>query len=336
MLKRFLNKIIYLINILVGVLFALSFIMPYVSLKLIPVLAVISLGIPLLFILNLLFVMYWVWRAKKHFIISLSLILIGLIVFDSFYQFEPKTQLVPAHSIELMSYNTRLFNKYQWKEQEDIPQEILSFVENQDPDVICLQEFDMDYKNAFKNYPYSVFSDKADKSIQAIFSKYPILNTQVLEFESSSNSALYADIQVANYTLRVFNIHLQSLGVSADPQKISTEEPQRLLRRMSSMFSKQEDQAKLIQSELDESPHFNIVAGDFNNTQFSRVYRLIKGDMNDSFIERGSGFGRSFDFKLFPMRIDFILSDNRLEVVEYQNFDVSYSDHYPLVSTLSL
>ena len=58
--------------------------------------------------------------------------------------------------------------------------------------------------------------------------------------------------------------------------------------------------------------------------------------MSDSFIQRGSGFGRSFDFKLFPMRIDFILSDARLDVVDHQNYDVSYSDHFPLISTLSL
>lgn len=336
MLKRLLYKIIYFFNLFFAAVFALSFIMPYVPLKVVPIIAVISLGIPLLFIVNLLFCIFWIWKAKKHFLISLSLIIIGLIVFDSFYQFEPKAEFVPSQSIDVMSYNTRLFNKYQWVDQDDIPQDIISFIEDKNPDVICLQEFDMEYKDAFELYPYQVFSNADKKSVQAIFSKYPIKTSKLIEFESSRNAALYADIQVSSYTLRVFNIHLQSLGVSADPEAISNEETQRLVRRMSSMFSKQEDQAELIRSELDASPHYNIVAGDFNNTQFSRVYRLIKGDMSDSFIQRGSGFGRSFDFKLFPMRIDFILSDARLDVVDHQNYDVSYSDHFPLISTLSL
>src|SRR6056300_977232 len=336
MLKRFLNKFIYLLNLVVAVFFVLSFIIPYVPLKIFPILAVVSLGIPLLFIVNIFFCIYWIFKAKKHFVISLSLIVIGLLVFDSFYQIEPKTELVPSHSIDIMTYNTRLFNKYDWMDDENIPDEIIHFINEQHPEVLCLQEFDMDYKDAFEEYPYQVFSkEDNNKSIQAIFSKYPIKDFKVLDFESSNNAALYADLQVANYTLRVFNVHLQSLGVS-DPNAISNQEPKRLLKRMSSMFSKQEEQAALIRSEIDASSHFNIVTGDFNNTQFSRVYRLIKGKMNDSFIERGSGFGRSFDFKLFPMRIDFILTDDRLEVVDHQNFDVSFSDHYPISSTLSL
>lgn len=336
MLKRFLNKFIYLLNILVGIVFALSFLMPYVPLKFVPFLAVLSLGIPLLFIVNLLFCVYWIWKAKKHFVISLSLIIIGLLVFDSFYQFEPKTELVPSHSIDIMSYNTRLFNKYGWMKDEEIPEKLIRFINEQNPEVLCLQEFDMSYKNAFEEYPYQVFSDEdSNKSIQAIFSKYPIKNSKVIEFESSNNAALYADLQVANYSLRVFNIHLQSLGVS-DPEALTNQEPKRLVKRMSSMFSKQEAQAQLIRSQIDSTPSYSIVAGDFNNTQFSRVYRLIKGAMNDSFIERGSGFGRSFDFKLFPMRIDFILTDQRLEVVEHQNFDVLYSDHYPISASISL
>jgi len=336
MVSRFWNKLLYGINIVVGIAFVLSLIMPYISLKLIPILSVLSLGIPLLFIVNSLFVIYWIWKTKKHFILSLSLILIGLLVFDSFYQFESQTTIVPAHSIDVMSYNTHLFNKYHWKDQDNIPEQILTFIDQHDPQVLCLQEFDMNYKDAFTSYPYHAFSEEHNKSVQAIFSKYPIINAQTINFEASSNAALFADLKVANYTLRVFNIHLQSLGVSSDPELISNQEPQRLLKRMSSMFSKQEDQAQLIRAKLDESPYYNIVAGDFNNTQYSRVYRLIKGDMNDSFIQRGSGFGRSFDFKLFPMRIDFILSDKHLEVVRHQNFKVSYSDHYPLMSTLNL
>ena len=54
------------------------------------------------------------------------------------------------------------------------------------------------------------------------------------------------------------------------------------------------------------------------------------------FIEKGKGFGRTLDFHKLPMRIDFILADPAFEVKSHTNYDVVYSDHYPIMASFKL
>ena len=79
-----------------------------------------------------------------------------------------------------------------------------------------------------------------------------------------------------------------------------------------------------------------IISGDFKNSAFSYIYNPVKGDLKDTFKEKGNGFGRTYDFKFFPLRIDFILADQSFEVDSFKTFDVEYSDHYPIMTRLSL
>ena len=79
-----------------------------------------------------------------------------------------------------------------------------------------------------------------------------------------------------------------------------------------------------------------IVSGDFNNTPYSYVYRKIKGNMIDAFQEGGNGFGRTFDFKYFPVRIDFILVDESFKVNGFKTYEEKLSDHYPILTKVNL
>jgi endonuclease/exonuclease/phosphatase family metal-dependent hydrolase len=79
-----------------------------------------------------------------------------------------------------------------------------------------------------------------------------------------------------------------------------------------------------------------IVCGDFNNTAYSYVYKEIKGDLQDAFVEAGNGFGRTFNFKFFPIRIDFILADQSFDINAFKTFDVELSDQYPIMANVKL
>ena len=57
--------------------------------------------------------------------------------------------------------------------------------------------------------------------------------------------------------------------------------------------------------------------------------------MVDAFKASGNGFGRTFNFKFFPLRIDFILVDDAFTVNSFKTYDVELSDHYPVKTTLS-
>ena len=73
-----------------------------------------------------------------------------------------------------------------------------------------------------------------------------------------------------------------------------------------------------------------------NNSAFSYVYRNVKGNLNDSFEEAGKGFGETYNFKYYPSRIDYILTDKSLQVKSFTNYSkFKNSDHYPIIARLS-
>jgi endonuclease/exonuclease/phosphatase family metal-dependent hydrolase len=78
-----------------------------------------------------------------------------------------------------------------------------------------------------------------------------------------------------------------------------------------------------------------IILGDFNNTAYSYIYKQFKNQgYKDAFEISGEGFGKTFDFKFFPLRIDFILVDENIELVDFSNFSHKYSDHYPIKASV--
>jgi endonuclease/exonuclease/phosphatase family metal-dependent hydrolase len=107
-------------------------------------------------------------------------------------------------------------------------------------------------------------------------------------------------------------------------------------KRIITAFVKQEEQAMLIRQHMAKSPHRAILCGDFNNTQFSRAYRILKGEMTDSYLARGSGFGTTFLLKFLPLRIDAILSDPSLTVESHKNYRKRMSDHFPVMASISI
>ena len=110
-----------------------------------------------------------------------------------------------------------------------------------------------------------------------------------------------------------------------------------LISRLGSTFKDQQYQAELVADHMSKSPYKALLCGDFNNTIYSYVYRILKSDMLDAFDVAGTGFGRTFKFKYFPFRIDFILADPVIKVRKFSSFnEVSYSDHFPIMSEFVL
>ena len=56
--------------------------------------------------------------------------------------------------------------------------------------------------------------------------------------------------------------------------------------------------------------------------------------MQDAFRERGNGLGTTFLFEKYPMRIDYILASEALEILSFETVDKSFSDHFPVRATV--
>ena len=330
---NFFDKLIFLFNSLAASLLLFSYILKFLPPQTFKLISILSLFVPLLLILNLFFCLYWLLKFKKQ--ILLSLLVLGICFSDIrlFVNFNLNNDFSNGNLVDVMSYNVHLLNIYGWIDTDDVPLKLETFLKKESPDILCIQEFESSIPLEL-NYEYSFAPEPNNKSELLVFSKFPIIKTGIIEFEKSSNRAIFCDLKVKSDTIRVYNVHLQSTGIIPGDVSFNAENTERVSKRLSSSFVLQQIQAEMICSHMKSSPYKNILCGDFNNTAHSYTYQTISREMKDSFRQAGNGFGRTFDFDYFPLRIDFILADSSFEIISHKTFPVKYSDHFPISSTI--
>ena len=335
----FFDKIIFILNSLTALILLVSCMVPFVPADEFPFISVLSLGVPILIAANLLFLLYWLLRRKKQAWLSFSILVLGYFILGSFIGFGSTEDEALETDLKVMSFNVRSFNRYGGIDEPNIFKKTLEFVLEEDPDVICIQEIDYTRSEAFKErYPFQYvrYITNQHRVLMGIFSKFEIVKSSTFDWPNSHNNGSYADIVYEGDTLRVYNLHMESLQITASKESVVKEAKPRLYKKLSGIFKKQSLQAKFFAKRRDSVTYKTIVCGDFNNTQFSNSYRIVKGDMNDTFLEKGSGLGTTYSFLGLPYRIDFILADPVFEVKSHQNYDVKFSDHFPVMASFSL
>lgn len=329
----FIDTCLYLVNSVLATILFIGYIVPYIAPKTFALLSVFSVVTPIFILLNILFCGYWILRLKKQFMVSAIVLLLGLQHCIALYQFGAKNEATP-NEVSLLSYNVRLFNIYQWTKEKDIEQKLKTYINTQSVDIVCLQEY---HKNTRKinSYKYQYIRHNGGTIGQAILSNHKFVNKGNLNFSNSSNNSIFADIKINNDTIRVYNIHLESLKIDKNKEVLDAIDPEKLVTKFTYRFKKQMTQVEQIIAHEATSPYKTIIAGDFNNTAFSWIYKTLKNNKKDAFVEAGSGFGKTFDF-IFPYRIDFILLDDTFKVNTYESSTVAYSDHFPIVTRFEI
>lgn len=333
------GKFIYFINAIFALLLLLSLLVPYVSPKQFPLVSVLSLVVAPLILINILFVGYWLLRLRKQLLLSAITLALCFVQFNSFYRIpfftsesEPK-----AKQLRLMSYNVRSFNSNKWIKDVAVPQQIEALITNENPDIISFQEYDKRHGLKFSGFPYKYIKLKREKGAfgQAIYSKYPIVNQGSLDFEKTSNNAIFVDIVKETDTIRIYNLHMESLHIKSDDLDFNQEASKKLVRRIANSFQIQQIQMEKVVAHKNKSSYKTIVTADLNNTAFSYNYRKINTGMNDAFAKAGSGLGTTYILKNIPLRIDFILADQRFEINKFTTYTEELSDHFPISTVLS-
>lgn len=335
---RLLDKLLFIFNSLLAFALLLAYLLPHIPPKSFPFLSVLSLGVPLLILGNLLFLLFWAIRLKRQFLLSLLVLAVGYNHILSWIQFSGAGEN-NDDDLKIMSYNVRMFNAYKWVDDDEIPQKITNFIQEKDPDILVTQEHYVGVAGLREIYPYSFtkLKDNGSEFGSAIFSKFPIIREHSLDFpQDGNNNAIYVDIVKNEDTLRVYNIHFQSLNIKPEIHELQSEDSKKLIGRIGNGFKMQQMQAEILMEDVEGSPYKNIILGDFNNTAFSYIYRTIKGDKyQDAFRQAGNGFSQTFNINYFPLRIDFLLIDKNIKVSSYDVFRVKYSDHFPVMTSIA-
>jgi endonuclease/exonuclease/phosphatase family metal-dependent hydrolase len=340
------NKGMFTLNVLIIIVTFIAYALPFLAPKIFPLLSVLTLFMPLFFLLNGLFFLYWAVQFKKQMVVSGLVLLMGITFINKFYKFSSKEYPEDDKDFVVMSYNVRLFNLFKWLDKEDVSGVILGFINDKNPDILCIQEFSSFADIDLKIYPHKFILMEGNKikTGQAIFSKFPIISQGNIVFPNSNNNVIYADIKKGKDIIRVYNMHLQSIKITPDVNEISEnidvinkDKSQMLLNRIGKAFKQQQHQAEIFKEHEKKCEYPIIICGDMNNSAFSYVYRNIKGTLKDSFEEAGKGFGQTYKFRYYPTRIDYIFADEKMTVKNFESFsNFENSDHYPIMAKISL
>ncbi len=362
---RWFSKVILWLNWFAIIGLLLSSMAPLVSPAVFWPLSFFGLIQPAFVLLNLIFLVYWTIRRRRQAFYSLTILLIS-IPFD-LLQFRIRfgeQEKAPPAAFTLMSYNVKLFDLYNWTGNKQTRARIFSLIKSESPEVLCIQEFFNQDSGAFRNMDslkkllklpfahveYTITLRKDDHWGVVTFSKFPIVNQGKIVFNNRNNNiCIYTDVIIHNDTVRVYNMHLQSVSFGYADYKFldklskgedsdsEVESSKNILRRMKRASVKRAGQAESIALHISTCPYPVIVCGDFNDTPVSYTYSTISNDLEDAFLEKGSGLGKSF-VNPFPLpRIDYILHSNHFTAWEFKTIaDKNLSDHFPVISKLTL
>lgn len=355
--RSLINGLIYSLNILAALGLLASYLAFYVPPNTISIFAFFALAYPILLGLNILFTIYWALRLKIKFILSALVIIIGLGHFKKLYKFKDSSSLISnTDKLKLMSYNVRMFNSYQWIPEEGISEKIKSEVFSESPDILMIQEYykggitpDFGFKYSFVK-PTNISGNYG----LSIFSNYPIVNTGALELRdlganqaSYNNQFIFADIDWNGRTIRTINIHLASIGLETsdyqrlqNPNEGSQEEIKdgflKIVKQLDRAFKKRAEQIIALKRAINSSPYPVIVCGDFNDTPQSYTYHQVDLLLEDSFVQEGEGFGKTYARGPIPFRIDYIFHSDEFKTHSFKVGEKKLSDHFPVIAELGI
>ena len=294
-----------------------------------------SLFVPVIIIINFIFFFYWLFNLKWPFLLFILSFLIGYNEWNLFYKF-PNTSLRKSGStFSVMSYNVRLFNKYRWIDNPNISSEIEKLILEQNPDIICMQEYSNEIAPELRNYKFRYIypnPSRAGKSTVAILSKLKIKSTGFIDFKNSSNCGIYIDITFRKQNLRVYNLHLESFKLDKIDSITNSNFSKNFKLKFDEVSSRQIEQIDFFKKTDKFNDNPSIIAVDLNNTQFSETYKILSKKKNDAFHVAGSGLGETYKYSFIPLRIDFLFSDKKLKINSFKVIKNNFSDHYPIIS----
>jgi len=361
------TKLMVVINLFFVSLLLFSYLSLYISPAHFWPVAFAGLAYPLIVLCNLFFVLFWLVFLKKYFILSLITILLGYNQIKTYIKFSgAERKLSFENSLKVMSYNVRLFDLYNWRNESSKTTQsaIFGLIKSESPDILCIQDY---YSGAGKKadfadticlesgYKYRSVEliNKTHKGLPyglAIFSKYPIIHSYKLEFPNSKvNFSQSIDVLIEKDTVRIINLHLESIKFGKEDFSFVNEITSTpaaneklkkgslaILVKMRQAYVKRAFQIETVAGYIRNSPYPVILAGDFNDTPVSYCYRQIDNELDDSFVDAGKGLGQTHAQMLPLLRIDYIFHSEVFKTVEHKIIDKDYSDHFPVVARFEL
>ena len=366
--RLFTKRFFIYTNIVVVFFFLLSCLVPYLNPQSWWFISFLGLGFPFLLLFVIIFAIGWLSMLKpKYALISGVALLLGIksiSVFFAFHKTKKFDYTKGPGTIRVVSWNVARFVELRKNNNKGsgTRRQMLDQLKQQNADVLCLQEFhtslNTDYYDNITpiqqelGYPYFYFSFDQDGDnlyySSIIFSRYPIIDSGKIRYPRPTlpDVLLHTDLKIGNDTIRVFTTHLQSLQFGRkDYERLNEIKNARdsllansktILSKLKKGFSYRSIQANLVRQIMNDSPHPVLFCGDLNDVPNSYTYFTIRGGMQDAFLKKGFGVGRTFSALSPTLRIDYIFADKHFKINQFSRAVKKLSDHYMIVADVTL
>lgn len=320
--------------------------------------AVLGLIYPLLMVIQIVFLLFWLVMANVRFLLPLLILFISYGNIQLFVGSHCKKQVETPQGIKIFTYNVQGFSSgfvHPW--DKALKKSVLAFALEKHPSILCMQEYKASYQIPqnlkqftrggtyyFKNY---IGGDNWRGNGILLASPYPSVGHGFFKLKNGRIFAIYADLLINKQTIRVFSVHLESIGLSSHDMELlispvsekavdkkGISQWHKIYRKLTHTFVLHQKQIELLQKQIHQSPHPVVIAGDFNDTPASYVYHEISKDLHDTFLDKACFLQSTYAGPLPFLRIDHIFIPKQLTTASYQRFKINFSDHFPVMVTL--
>ncbi len=357
---------------LITLLYFLGSLTPYITSLHFKGFTYLALFFPFLFIGMVSTFLLSIFLFKKYSIFLLLILLLGYRnIFSTTSFIYPKNfeQQKAPNTFRLLSWNVNDFvTSDKKRDTVGAPRRtILAFIKSVNADILCLQDFssserdkyvfsNLEYLKDTLNYPYYyVSSDDSSKGTKYIYgtvilSRFPITDSCRFVYirKHLPEHLMYATINIKGHPIRFYNTHLQSMFLHRYG-RVPYNNEQFILDDTAMIYSGHRyqklvyfdsihiGQAKLIKEKLNECTIQYIFCADLNSVPSSYVYQHISTGLNDAFLQKGFGWGTTYEGLSPSLRIDVVLMSKNLKANQYYSPKLqNASDHYPIVTDISL
>lgn len=362
------SGLLLLINMGVLLLLVLGYLAAYIPPDKNWMFAFAGLIFPYAVVANVIFILIWLFLRRKLFWISLIALLICWNRLTNYIQINNQeiADSTKGNRVKIISYNVQIFDLYNWESNKisEKGHNILNLLKEEKPDLICLQEYHKGIKHKvditdsiqqmtglrYHQITNVVRNNKKMPYGIATFSRWPIIDENVIAFEDNQmNFCIFSDIVIMNDTVRLFNIHMESIRLSKEDylyvtelprnnerKEIFAEKSRKILRKFKRAYVSRAPQARKVAELIRNSPFPVIVCGDFNDTPSSYTYHCLSQNLYDAYKVSGNGIGQTYAGLLPSFRIDYIIHDKHYISDHFTTLKKKYSDHYPITTWITL
>ena len=358
------NNLFILLNIFIIFIYSLVCLVPVIDAGKFWYISLLGLIFPLLFFVLLFFFISLLLFKSRWALLSFFALIFSWQQISAVFKFYPPKSfnaVKATNNLRLLSWNVSSWDELNKAKRGGTSYRALMFeeVRKTNADILCFQEF-LESTNPARyepnipelqkmGYPYHYYIrtqsvvDNTEMGI-VIFSKYVIINTGSFDFNDhgTAQQVIFTDIKLKDDTIRVITIHLQSVKFGKEEymsineikhsDKEGLKDSKTIISKLKRAYPFRKNQAEMVNKFVSKSPYPVLLSGDFNDVPNSYAYFTVKGNMQDAFLEKGTGIGRTFRFISPTLRIDYIFADKKFDVTQYHRLTVPYSDHYGIMA----